>query len=68
MSSASHKLFLQCAINIFLTHLKNAKYSIFKGFYENLLLYTWASLIGKESTCNTGDPGLMGQKDLLEKG
>ena len=47
MSSASHKLFLQCAINIFLTHLKNAKYSIFKLFCEKLSLYTWASLISQ---------------------
>ena len=47
MNSAFHKLFLQHAINIFLIHLKNAKYSIFKEFYENLLLYTWASLIGQ---------------------
>ena len=26
------------------------------------------SSVGKESACNAGDPGSVGQKDLLEKG
>ena len=36
------------------------------------LLYRWvkfpASSVGKESTCNAGDPGFLAQEDLLEKG
>ena len=26
------------------------------------------SSVGKESACNVGDPGSLGQEDLLEKG